>query len=168
MKTTVHIEGMEALKRAFKELEPKLAKKVIRQAERKGAKLFADEIRAHTPVKSGKLKKTVKVRTSKGPRGAKKQIAMAVLVGQAGAGDDKSGGGKPAWYAYLQEKGFTIGKRIRKAGKTVGYTPTGKRNSVGKVPGKFFVRHALKSKETSARELVVSEILAGVEREAGK
>jgi HK97 gp10 family phage protein len=164
----ITIEGLAEVKRAFKELEPRVARKVIRQAERKAAKLFQAEILAHAPAKTGLLKKTVKVRSSKGPRGSKNgNVSIAVLVGQAGGPAAK--GLKTAWYAFLQERGFAIGKRVRKAGKTVGYTPLGDRSGRGgvrKVPGKRFTKRALRSKEGEARELLVGEIAAGIDREA--
>ena len=64
----ITIQGIDLVKRAFRELKPRLAKKVIRQAERKAAKLFAAAILAHAPQDTGLLKRTVKVRSSKGPR----------------------------------------------------------------------------------------------------
>jgi hypothetical protein len=169
VKDALTIAGLEVVERAFKELEPKVARKVISQAERKAAKLFAAAILAHAPEASGLLKRTVKVRSSKGPRGSKRggSVSIAVLVGQAGG---KSGDGKKrAWYAYLQEKGWTTGKRLRKAGKVVGYTPLHGNlggGGIRKIPGKFFTKRALQSQESSARALLISEIAQGIEREA--
>jgi HK97 gp10 family phage protein len=169
VKDPLTIAGVDALRRAFKELEPRLARKVIRQAERRAAKLFAAEIKAHAPKDTGLLQRTVKVRTSKGPRSSKRgNVSIAVLVGQAG-GEGAGGSLKRAWYAYLQEKGWHVGKRVRKAGKVVGYQPAAGNlggGGVRKIPGKFFTKRALHSKESSARQLLVAEIAAGVEREA--
>jgi hypothetical protein len=171
MRTNLTISGVELVKRAFKELEPRVARKVIGQAERKAAKLFAGEILAHAPQATGLLKRTVKVRSSKGPRGSRRggTVSIAVLVGQAGGNVQAGKGFKRAWYAYLQEKGWTVGTRIRKAGKVTGYSPAhgnfGGRG-VHRVPGKFFTKRALHSKESAARDLLMREIAAGIEREA--
>lgn len=163
-KDAITIRGLAELKRAFKELEPRVARKVIRQAERSAAKLFQREILAHAPEKTGKLKATVKVRSSKGPRGSKRgNVSIAVLVGQAGG--PAAEGLKTAWYAYLQEAGFHVGRRARKGGKTVGYTPVGGRG-VRFVPGKRFTKRALQSKEGEARQLLLRLIAGGIEREA--
>lgn len=139
---------------------------MIRQAERQAAKLFQAEILAHAPEKTGKLKRTVKVRASKGPRSSKRgNVSIAVLVGQAG-GQQAAEGLKTAWYTYLQEKGFHVGKRVREAGKVTGYEPSGRRGSVRYVPGKFFTRRALRSKESEGRALLLREIAGGIDREA--
>ena len=124
------------------------------------------------PVKTGLLKRTIKVRSSKGPRGSKRgsAVSIAVLVGQAG-GAAAAGSEKKAWYTYLQEKGWTVGKRVRKGGKVIGYTPAAGNlgaKGVRKVPGKFFTKRALRSRETSARQLLMHEIAQGIEREASK
>jgi Bacteriophage HK97-gp10, putative tail-component len=167
--SAIDIEGLEAVRRAFKELEPRLARKVLRQAEKKAAKLFSEEIKIHTPEATGNLKRTIKIRSSKGPRGSKRgQVSVAVLVGQAG-GMAAAGAVKRAWYAYLQEKGWTLGKRERAGGKVTGYGPAhGNLGAAGvrRIPGKFFTRRALHSKETPARIQLISEIAQGIEREA--
>jgi HK97 gp10 family phage protein len=169
-KDALTVQGLELVKRAFKELEPRVARKVIRAAEREAAKVFAAEITAHAPEHSGKLRRTVKVRASKGPRSSKKgNISIAVLVGQAGGPAAK--GFKTAWYAYLQEKGFHVGgKRVRTAGKTVGYAPlAGHLGSKGVrfIPGKRFTKRALRGKEGDARQKLMLRIAEGIEREAG-
>jgi len=161
------VEGVEAVQRAFKELPKKLAKKVIRQAQRKGAKIFAQAIRANAPVgKTGKLKKSIKVRSSIGTKTfPKAQIAIAVLVGEAGRKGDKGAGIRRPFYTHMQEKGWTAGKRIKRGGKVVGYKK-GITGPVRRIPGKHFAKRALVSKESQVRALVISEILEGIEREA--
>jgi HK97 gp10 family phage protein len=167
MRSGLTIGGLAEVKRAFRELEPKVARKVIRQAERRAAKLFQAEILAHVPVASGKLKRSVKVRASKGPRGFRKNISIAVLVGQGGGQQAK--GLKTAWYAYLQEKGYHLGKRVRKAGKVTGYVPLPGRLGSGGVrymPGRHFVKNALRTREPDARRKLILWIGAGIDREA--
>ena len=168
-KSAIDIRGMAEVKRAFALLEPKAAKKVIRQAERRAAKLFKAEILAHVPVDSGRLRRTVKVRASKGPRGLKKSISIAVLVGQAG-GQRAAKGLKTAWYAHLQEKGYHVGgKRVRAGGKVTGYTRLGGNlgaKGVRYIPGKHFTKNALRGKEAEARQKLAMWIAGGIEREA--
>jgi HK97 gp10 family phage protein len=152
---TVHfdVQGVDEIARAFRELEPKLARKVIRQAERKGLRIPLAVARGLAPVRTGKGRRSLRIRSSKGPRsGAKKQIAMALLVGDAHG---------PTWYMFLQEHGYHTGKRIRHAGKVIG-------RSVGSrpIPGKRFMRQALRSSEEQVKQIISSEIVAGIEREA--
>ena len=97
----------------------RLAAKVFRKAERKSAKLFAEAIKSRVPVELGLFHNTIKVRSSKGPRGSGTVcVSIAVLVGQGGAGKDKAKQeaeekAKIAFYAFMQERGFTVGKRRR-------------------------------------------------------
>lgn len=158
----LNIKGLDAVKRAFRELEPKLARRVIKQAQKKALAPIVSAIKAAMPVKSGKLRKSVRIRAAKGPKGSgRKTIASAVLVG-AGAGGKNKKGEKLPWWAYLIEFGWTTGKRIRSAGKVVGRV--GKQT---KVEGKHIVRREMRSHESAAMEIVTREILEGIEREAG-
>jgi len=168
-RTTFNVEGVEAAQRAFKRLEPKLAKRVIRKAARKSAKIFQAAIKAATPVRSGALLKSVRVRASKGtrsfPRG---QIAIAVLFGEAGKKGDKEQGIRRPFYGFMVDHGFHVGgKRIRRGGKTVGCKAK-KNRTVRYIPGKHVVKKALKSKENEAKAMLISEIASGIEAEAAK
>ncbi len=68
---------------------------------------------------------------------------IAVLVGESGQPGDAAKGIRRAFYTFMQEYGWTVGRRIRKGGKTVGYRPAAGRfggRGVHKVPGKHFTR----------------------------
>ena len=159
----VNIQGLDALKRAFRELEPKLARRVIKQAQKKALQLIAAAVRAALPVKSGALKKSVRIRASKGPRGSgRKTIAQAILVGASGKKGDKEKGIKRPWWAYLIEYGWETGKRIRSAGKVVGRVGKSR-----KIAGRHIVRREMRSHESGAVQSVIDGILQGIEREAG-
>lgn len=167
MSIALNIQGMAEVKRAFDTLEAKVAKKVIRRAERDAIGIFQAEILAHVPIATGRLKRTVKIRASKGPRGFKKNIAIVVLAGQAGGAQVTTG--KSAWYGYLQEKGYHVGKRIRKAGKVEGYIPLAGHlgmRGVRHMPGKHFVKNALRSREADVRQKFLTALATGIEREA--
>ncbi len=156
------LEGFEALQKAFKELEPNLAKKVIRKSVRNGMKVVQQAAKDNAPVRTGAGKRGIKVRTSKGPRGSRVRntIALAVLAGQATPGE--------TWYMWLQEMGYHIGKRLRKGGKVIGYSPTQGRKAVIARAGLHFMRRAMRSKEPSVKARIIEDILLGIEREAGK
>ena len=179
-KMTFEIQGLQAVKLALRSLEPKLAAKVFRKAERKSAKLFAEAIKSRVPVESGLLRDTIKVRSSKGPRGSGRgSVSIAVLVGQGGAGKDKAKQeaeekAKIAFYAFMQERGFTVGKRHRAT--LLGISAQWHTRAAGNlgsqgvrhIPGKHFVRDALHAREEQARETLVLEILEGIETVVGK
>ncbi len=155
------LEGFDSLKRAFKELEPKLAKKVIRQSVRNGMKTVQAAAKENAPVDTGAGKRKIRVRTSKGPRGTKTRhtIAMAVLVGEAM---------RDTWYMWLQEFGYHIGKRLRQGGKVIGYATTKTQPVVRVMPGLHFTRKAMRQKEAGVKAKMIQDILDGIEREASK
>src|SRR5260370_11775535 len=109
MGPSVTITGVEAVAAAFRALPHKVARKVVRQAERKGMKIALAAARANAPVATGAGRKSLRVRSSKGPRGTKIKdtIAMALLVGRGGKPPGKE------WYMWLQEFGHYTGRRSR-------------------------------------------------------
>jgi HK97 gp10 family phage protein len=154
MQTSVTVTGVEEIKRAFRELPRNIARKVIRQAERKAMRIPLAAARANAPVKTGKGRKSLRIRASKGPRGAGRDtIAIALLVGAAVPGE--------TWYMQLQEKGWQTGKRVRSGGKVVGRVGTSR-----KIPGKRFMKNALTTTEEQVKAEMIDEITAGIEREA--
>jgi len=155
----LELEGFDALKRAFRELEPKLAKKVIRQAVRAGMKTIQAAAKAEAPVRTGAGRRGIRIRTSKGPRGSRVRytIALATLVGDAKG---------PTWYMWLQEFGYTLGKRLRQGGKTIGYAATKVVPVPRKMPGRHFMRKAMREREASVKQQIIENILLGIEREA--
>jgi HK97 gp10 family phage protein len=160
------IQGLDAVKKAFKELEPKLAKKVIAQAERKALAPIKAAVVASAPRKTGDLRRSIRIRVAKGPRkSGKKTIAMGLLVGAGSKGKKGKKTGQTPWWAFLMEWGWIRGKRIRSGGKVVGRTGAG---AGQKVQGKHFVRKSMRAHETQAQQIMRNEILAGIEREAGK
>ncbi len=160
------IEGFAALKRAFKELEPKVAKKVIRQAVRAGMKTVSAAAKANAPVDTGTGRKRIRVRSSKGPRGTVQRhtIALAVLVGESPKKGQKDG----TWYMWLQEMGYHIGKGLRSAGKIVGYVTTKTQPVVRKMPGLHFTRRAMRQVEPSVKAKMIEDILHGIDREVAR
>ena len=160
------LKGFGALKKAFRELEPKVAKKVIRQSVRSGMKIVQKAAKENAPIRSGRGKRRIKVRTSKGPRGTRLRhtIALAVLVGESPRKGDKDS----TWYMWLQEFGYHIGKRLRQGQKVIGYTTTKYQPVVRKMPGLHFTRAAMRAKESEVKQNIIQNILDGIEREAGK
>ncbi|CEF48250.1 unnamed protein product [uncultured bacterium] len=149
MKTnpTVTIDGAEAIARAFRELEPKLAKKVIRLALRAGANTVMKAVKSNAPHDSGAGRKHIRVRVSGPPRGVKKKnaISFAVLVG---------GAREPTWYMELQEWGFHIGSRKLGPDRTL------------ITKNRYFARDAMSATRPDVQQQVARDILAGIEREA--
>jgi hypothetical protein len=162
----ITISGFEAVRRAFKELEPKLARKVLKQAEKKALGVPRSQAIANTPVLSGRMKKSIRIRAAKGPRSAARgSVSMALLVGGAAGGKNKKGVKLP-WWAFLIERGWTLGKRIRSGGKVVGRNKVAGGNR--HIAGKHIMKRALRATEGQIKQVMTVEILAGIERELGR
>ena len=71
----IKIEGAKELEKKLLSFEPKLGRKVVRQALRKGAKVIQSAAKSNVPVKSGALKKSIKVRALK-----KRRQSYGVMV----------------------------------------------------------------------------------------
>ena len=162
---SIKITGLEAVQRAFKELEPKVARKVIRQAQRNAIGIPKAVAAHNTPVLTGAMKKSIRIRSSKGPRGSKGAISIALLIGAAAGAKSKKGQTLP-WWAFLIEHGWTIGKRLRSGGKVVGRHKLAGGNK--RIPGKHIMKNALRQTEGQVKTQLTTEILAGIDREANK
>src|SRR4051794_37182099 len=88
---------------ALKELEPRLAKKILRRELRKGLKPIQAAVKANAPVRSGKLRKAVILRATKRTR--KNRIGVKVSLGKGAffVGDQ--------FYGAFQEFEHKSGKR---------------------------------------------------------
>ncbi len=97
IKMEMKITGVAELERKLLTLEPKLARKTLMGALRKGAKLFRARARELVPVDKGILKKSIRVRALK-----KRRFSHGVKVEAGGKGK-----GGDASHAYMVEGGTT-------------------------------------------------------------
>jgi len=65
----IEIEGVKKLEKRLKSLEPKVGKGIVRGALKDAAKPLLQEAKERVPVKSGDLKKSLRVRTMKRKKG---------------------------------------------------------------------------------------------------
>ena len=75
-RAAVRIIGLPELNRQFRALPAAVARKVIRQGLRAGAKIIRDEAMVRSPVDEGLLRSSLRVRAAK----VRKKNAFAVLV----------------------------------------------------------------------------------------
>jgi HK97 gp10 family phage protein len=143
MSITIDLKGPDAIKRAFAELPPRLARKVIRRGLRAGAKIVRADAQAHAPVDTGLTRKAIKVRSGRGRK--KGLITMGVVIGQ---GDYRG----ETFYGAFQEFGWKAGERGSEHRR--------------QVEGKHFMGHALAEKEGPAKAAIAEVISDGIEREA--
>jgi len=78
MKQTLIITGIKDIDRRLRTLEPRIQKKVVRQAMRRGMKLMADAVRSRVPIYTGLSRKAVKVRAVKKRKRSSIMIEVAL------------------------------------------------------------------------------------------
>ena len=181
------VDGLKQLNKKLKALGPKLEKKVVRQALRAGAKIILADAKRNVPVKSGALKKDVRIKTMKRKKGR-----VGIII-QTGYGE--------TWYGRLIELGWKLKKgrsvkraesrlnrlkrpikglhgaaasahakknaaEIALATKSVESAKSGKNKNT--VEGRHYLKNAFDSKHQRAAAVITDKIREGIEREAAK
>lgn len=72
------VTGLEELDKSLSELEPKFQKKIVRQAQRQGAKILLKKAKDKAPKETGALKKAIKIKSA--PR-SRKFVGIDIGVG---------------------------------------------------------------------------------------
>lgn len=140
------ITGIKEIDEALKELEPKLQKKVLRQAMRKSLKPVRDAVENQAPIgETGELAENVKIKAGK-----RKKDTIRLNV-QVGAGDFTG----DQYYASFVEFGHKVGSR--KLGD--------KRQEV---PPDDFMKRGFDQTKNEARDTCLQLIKDGLLREANK
>jgi Bacteriophage HK97-gp10, putative tail-component len=98
MANGVTITGLEQVQRKLRQLVPKAQKAIIKQGFRKALKPVLAEARSDAPVKTGTLKKQLKIKMGKRQR--KGEIVMVVVASKK-KGSDKD----DAFYGWFQDSG---------------------------------------------------------------
>lgn len=145
----VKIRGIAEVKRAIYAYNAKLGERVTRIALRQGANHMLKSIRNAAPVKSGRLKKAVKLKNSRINRLNKNgKVGLYITISPGKNRKDQKG----AYYAKWVEVGYNKGsKRVGKRARQGGV----------RVDGRHFVRDTFDAtKEQSARIIVEASELA--------
>jgi HK97 gp10 family phage protein len=87
---TMHLEGVEELNNALREIGDRATGLALRKAAEAGAEVIADEAKQRAPVKTGQLRESITV--APGPM-------------KQGKAEYRIGPGKKAWYGSLIEFG---------------------------------------------------------------
>jgi HK97 gp10 family phage protein len=157
---SIRIEGSAELKAKFARLQKNVAKKHTRKALRAGAKIIRAEARANAPVKSGLIRRGIRVIAGKSRKG---MISILVTLG------DRLFQGKE-FYGAFQEFGWFSGKRIR--GKFKGADAKDRYHAASLAagrafhPGKFFMRRAFETKKDQAARTVEETLRKLIEQDA--
>ena len=145
MASMFQITGDKELDRKLAELPDKVERKVFRQAVREGAKQFLAPARALTPVLSGQLAASLKVRA--GGRSRKFKGVSATVITEEGFFRGKT------FYGAFREFGHRVGpRRLGDARR--------------QVPGLHFLKRAYEANAEAVKAAASASLRAGVEREA--
>jgi len=108
MPSDLTIHGLDKTQAALKQLPDKLAERLVRLSLRQGANLMARYVRAAAPVKTGRLKKAIRVGNSKINTLRKNgQVGVYVTIKKGRSRKDPKG----AYYAPWVENGYDRGSR---------------------------------------------------------
>jgi len=104
--TSIRIRGVAEIQRALFQFNSRLAERVTRLAMRKGANYMLKEVRAAAPKKTGRLKKTIKVKNSRINTVRKNgKVGVYITVNPGKSRRDTKG----AWYGKFVETGYQRG-----------------------------------------------------------
>lgn len=155
---TFQLTGDKYLDKLFQTLPKRVQKKVLRKPLREAVKAVKPGVEAKTPVKSGKLKKSYKVRAGKRSRRRKDQVNVVLLTGK-----DLFKGAE--FYGAFQELGFKLGSR-KQIHKVLGPRGLIKVDPRRQIPGKHFMKEGMKAREAQAKQIALEGIKEGIIREA--
>lgn len=128
---TIKMTGFEAAERILDTMPTKVRKRVIKQSLRRGAAVYQKGAKANVPSRTGKLKRSIKVRSGRG-------LITQVYVAQ-----------DPGWYAHLVERGVKRHSLARGANLS-----RGKKQDVGRIHpgfrGRFFMQRAADAQTEAA------------------
>jgi HK97 gp10 family phage protein len=97
----IRVKGGEELTAALKQLEPRFAKKIVRQAIRTGLKPLLFSAKSHAPSATGAMRAAIKIKAIKRVRN---RFGLQVVIGEGNFV------GK-TFYGAFQEFGWKTGKR---------------------------------------------------------
>ena len=120
---TVKLHGFEELTRILDTIEPKAAKKIMRQSTRDGVKKIQQHTKHNCPVRTGNLKKGYKVRATKKKKRGEIGYSVVNLVRYSFAVETGTSDTpalphlRPAWdgniHSVLDEIKKSLDRRIR-------------------------------------------------------
>ncbi len=151
-------------------LEPKVFTRCITSASKKAMAPVVAYARAHAPVESGALQKSIGVRVKVYRRNG----AVVTIVGPRwGFGGVYKGRPRdPFYYAHLQENGHKIVRggslKVRWSNGHGFVRAKGTGSTMGRVPGMPFMRPALETNVQSVTSTLRSEIGRFIAKEAKK
>jgi HK97 gp10 family phage protein len=154
----VKITGLDEVLKNLQALDKKVQGKVSKEALRAGAKIMLPVARQESPVKTGIMRKGIKLRMGKKRKG---YVYVSILISEKTA--DRNYVGK-LFYGAMQEFGWKTGARQGRGIRRKHKFKAPRR----KIEGKHFMKKAFDAKWVQAEKAVVDTLVQGIEREASK
>jgi HK97 gp10 family phage protein len=181
MTDSIVVKGLQETNKALYSYSQQLGDKVILSALRNGANLVKKGAQAAAPIKTGALRRGLKVVRSKIYRGKVSSATIGVyLTLSKGGGRRSKKDKKDAFYGRFQEDGWnvrgktnTVGRenrrgkfRFSRAVQTAYFGgKTGRKSLPGKrdIPGKKFIKGSFERNKTAAVQLIIRSAEAGAD-----
>lgn len=144
----IRVLGDKKLEKAMRKLPDKVERKVLRKAMRQAFKTTLARAKAQVPVRSGTLRRSLKLRSR---RGGRRRIAFAIFAGgkeQLGVPEKTKDGRPRGYYPAAIEFGWTAGTRP--------------------VPERPWLRAALRESEAQVIEKLKRELWSGLKKIAAE
>lgn len=141
--SSVKLQGGKELERKLLALDRKIARKIVSQALRAGAKVILKQARANAPKRTGLLRRSLKVKAGKSKKG---RVSFVV---QTAAGHYKG----ETFYGSFVEFGHKLGKRRRAKGV---------KDERKRIPAQPFLEPAFNSKKEQAARVIADVIRQGI------
>lgn len=163
MTDAIQISGLKQVQRRLYSYSQQLGDRVVIGSLRQGANVVLRAARSNAPMRTGKLRKGIRVSRSKIHRGRTSNDLIGVYIGIS------SKKGAP-FYGFFQEEGWVAaGKRIKT--RIPGTGKRGRRGrqievtsgKVTKVPGKHFIEKAFNANKAAAVDVIVKSAEAAAD-----
>jgi len=144
----IRVLGDKKLSKAMRKLPDKVERKVLRKAMRTAFKTTLARAKAKVPVRSGALRRSLKLRAR---RGGRRRIAFAIFAGgneQLGVPAKTKSGRPRGYYPAAIEFGWNAGHRA--------------------MPERPWMRAALKESEAQVIEKLKRELWSGLQKIASE
>ena len=148
----IDIRGVKDVIRRLYQFSDRLGDRVTLLALRSGANFMLKKVRQAAPIKTGRLRKAIRVSTSKiHTRRRDGIVGVYITIKKGKKRDDPKG----AYYGLFVERGYVAGKQ----GKTLASRIERRRIFAHrKVQGKKFIENTFHANKIPAAELVIANI----------
>lgn len=147
----VSIKGFENLAQVLKSFPQTVARRILSRAVYAGATVVRDDARARAPVKTGKLRKSIKIKSAKSRRGTIEKVFRVYVA---------------AYYGHMVERGTKAHRitRVNAKALKIGRNYRVEVDHPGIVSPKPFLRPALDENTRSIVDAMRDKLRAGIEQ----